>query len=149
MLCFKSLWHSDAIWRHRSGSTLAQVMTLPGITKPFREQCWLIISKVQWQSSQSNFRRDNPATKLNWRLLIKIISISQGPMSSCSLTPMHRVSNFTLQVVLITLDVKFQDRIMSVKQMWHHSIQHHPYTMATVLSKQTVLVKCVHEVCYI
>ena len=45
---FNSLWASDAIWRHRSESTLAQVMACC-LTAPshYLNQCWLIISKVQ------------------------------------------------------------------------------------------------------
>ena len=46
-----SLWPSDAIWRQRSGSTLAQVMAC-WLTAPshYLNQCWLIISEVQWHS---------------------------------------------------------------------------------------------------
>ena len=48
---FDSLWPSDAIWWHRSRSALAEVMagwlTAPG---HYLNQCWLIISKVQWHS---------------------------------------------------------------------------------------------------
>ena len=49
---FNSLRPSDAIWRHRSGSTLAQVMACC-LTAPshYLNQCWLIISKVEWHSS--------------------------------------------------------------------------------------------------
>ena len=45
--CFNSLRPSDAIWRQRSGSTLAQVMTCC-LTAPshYLNQCWLIIIKV-------------------------------------------------------------------------------------------------------
>ena len=45
-----SLWPSDTIWRQRSGSTLAQVMACC-LTAPshYLNQCWLIISEVQWQ----------------------------------------------------------------------------------------------------
>ena len=45
---FNSLWPSDAIWRQRSGSTLAQVMACC-LTAPsyYLNQCWLIISKAQ------------------------------------------------------------------------------------------------------
>ena len=41
------LWPSDAIWRQRSGSTLAQVMACY-LTAPshYLNQCWLIIRKV-------------------------------------------------------------------------------------------------------
>ena len=54
-----SLWPRDAIWRQRSGSTLAQVMACC-LTAPshYLKQCWLIISEVQWHSYQSNFTRD-------------------------------------------------------------------------------------------
>ena len=48
-----SLWPSDAIWWQRSGSTLAQVMACC-LTAPshYLNQCWLIISKVLWHSSE-------------------------------------------------------------------------------------------------
>ena len=42
-----SLWSSDAIWRHRFGSRLAQVMACC-LTASSHYQCWLNISKVQW-----------------------------------------------------------------------------------------------------
>ena len=59
---FNSLWPSDAIWRHRTGSTLAQVMACC-LTAPshYLNQCWLIISKVQSYSSGSHFTKDTPA----------------------------------------------------------------------------------------
>ena len=58
LFSFNSLWPSDTIWRHESGSTLAQVMACC-LTAPshYLNQSWLIISKVQWQSSESNFTR--------------------------------------------------------------------------------------------
>ena len=58
-----SLRPSDAIWRHRSGSTLDQVMACC-LTAPshYLNQCWPIISKVLWHSSEGNFIRDNSAT---------------------------------------------------------------------------------------
>ena len=61
--CVNSLRRSDAIWRHRSGSTLAQVMACC-LTAPshYLNQCWLIISKVFWHSSEGNFLRDTSAT---------------------------------------------------------------------------------------
>ena len=67
-----SLRPSDAIWRHRSGSTLAQVMACClAAPSHYLNHCWLIISKVQWHSSEGNFVRDTSATihlKLNWNL---------------------------------------------------------------------------------
>ena len=57
-----SLWPSDTIWRHKSGSTLAQLMACC-LTAPshYLNQCWLIISRVQWHSSECNFTRDTSA----------------------------------------------------------------------------------------
>ena len=66
---FNSLWPSDAIWRQRSGSTLAQVMAWC-LTAPshYLNQCWLIIRKVEWHSSKGKFTRDNSAIN-HWNYL--------------------------------------------------------------------------------
>ena len=52
-----SLGPSDAIWRQRSGSTLARVMACC-LTAPshYLNQCWLVISVVLWHSPEGNFR---------------------------------------------------------------------------------------------
>ena len=57
-----SLWPSDTIWRHTSGSTWVQVMACC-LTAPshYLNQCWLIISKIQWHSSECNFTWDASA----------------------------------------------------------------------------------------
>ena len=46
-----SLWPGDTIWQQRSGSTLAQVIAC-WLMAPshYLNQCWLIISMVQWHS---------------------------------------------------------------------------------------------------
>ena len=50
------MWTSDAIWRHRAGSTLAQVMDCCLIApRHYLNQCWLLIREVLWQSPESNF----------------------------------------------------------------------------------------------
>ena len=56
---FNSFGPSDAIWRQRSGSTLAQVMACC-LTAPshYLNQCSLMISKIQSHSSNVNFTRD-------------------------------------------------------------------------------------------
>ena len=56
-----SLWPSDAIWRQRSWSTLAQVMACC-LTAPshYLNQCWLIISEVQRHSPDRNLMRYVP-----------------------------------------------------------------------------------------
>ena len=60
---FNSLWPSDAIWRHRLGSTLAWVMACC-LTAPshYLNHCWLITSTVQWYSSEGNLIRYTSAT---------------------------------------------------------------------------------------
>ena len=51
-----SLWPSDAIWRQRSGSKLVQAMACYLTAQSLNlNQCWLIISDVQWHSSEDNF----------------------------------------------------------------------------------------------
>ena len=64
-----SLGPNYAIWRQRSGSTLAQVMACC-LTAPshYLNQCWLIIRKAQWYSSEDNFRSDISATN-HWNKL--------------------------------------------------------------------------------
>ena len=63
---------SDAIWWHRAGSTLAQVMACC-LTAPshYLNQCWLI-TLVQWCSSEGNFALDisQPSvTKINLKII--------------------------------------------------------------------------------
>ena len=55
--CCATLRPSDTIWRHRSGSILAQVMACC-LTAPshYLNQCWLIISKVLWHSSEGSYQ---------------------------------------------------------------------------------------------
>ena len=63
-LCFfNTAWSSDAVWRQRSGPTLAQAMTYCMNTpSPYLNQCWLIISKVPWKF---NFIRRSEGSNKN------------------------------------------------------------------------------------
>ena len=72
---FNSLWPSDTISRHKSGSTLAQVMACC-LTAPshYLNQCWLTISNVQWHPSLSNFTRDASAIS-HWNQLENYLPI--------------------------------------------------------------------------
>ena len=57
-----SLWPSDAIWHQWSWSSLVQVMAYCLTARSqYQNLCWLIISKVQWHSSEGNFIRDTSA----------------------------------------------------------------------------------------
>ena len=64
-----SLGPSDAIWWQRSGSPLAQVMACSLMAPShYLNQCWLIISKVEWHSSKGKFTRDTSAIN-HWNYL--------------------------------------------------------------------------------
>ena len=69
MMPFNSLGPSDAIWRQRSGSTLAQVMACCLMAPShYLNQCWLTISKIKWRSSKGKFTRDTSAIN-HWNYL--------------------------------------------------------------------------------
>ena len=60
-----SLCPSDAIRRHRTTSTSAQVMACCLMAPShYLNQCWLIIDKVQWHSGDGNFTKDTSITNL-------------------------------------------------------------------------------------
>ena len=69
-LWFNSLWASDIIWSHRSGSTLAQVMAgCCQATSHYLNQCWLITCEVLWHSSEANFA-ENAQNMSAWKIWI-------------------------------------------------------------------------------
>ena len=50
---FNSSWTSGAIWRHKAGTTLAQVIACCLMAPSHRtNKCWHIINKFSWHSSQ-------------------------------------------------------------------------------------------------
>ena len=67
-----SLWPSDAIWRQGSRLTLVQVMACC-LTAPshYLNQCWLIITKVQWCSSEAvSLKKSQPSvTKISMKII--------------------------------------------------------------------------------
>ena len=68
---FDSLRPSDAIWQQWSGSTLAQVIACCLMAPShYLNQCWLVISKVEWHSSEGEFTRDTSAIN-HWNYLKK------------------------------------------------------------------------------
>ena len=91
-----SLWRSDAIWGHRTGSTLAQVMAWCLMAPShYLNQCWCIISRVLHHSLNSSPPRQNRRQFgrrlskmhfLEWKfcILIKISlkSVSKGPIDN-------------------------------------------------------------------
>ena len=78
----KSWWHSDAIWRHRSGPTLAQIMAWC-LTAPshYLSQCYLIANKVIWGHFHDKIWRYQSVSQ-DWKYHYQnCIQISQGTMS--------------------------------------------------------------------
>ena len=75
-----SLWPSDAIWPHRSGSTLAQVMAWCLMAPShYLNQCCLI-SMVMCHSSEDSFTISHQSLKSVWKLLVSnFIKSFQGP----------------------------------------------------------------------
>ena len=73
---FNSLWPGDAIWRIRTGSTLAQVVAYCPMTPSYYlNLCSLFIGEAQWQSLESNFTKrylSHRSLKLAWKLLNQI-----------------------------------------------------------------------------
>ena len=76
-----SMWPNDAIRWHRSGSTLAQVMGCC-LTAPshYLNQCWLIISKVLYHSSEDLIKNQKKlwryqSVKQAWKLKIEVLKL--------------------------------------------------------------------------
>ena len=57
---FKSLWPSDTISRHRSGSTLAEVMARVMAPSHYLNQYWFILSRVLWHLLEDSSTENNP-----------------------------------------------------------------------------------------
>ena len=89
-MLINSLWPSDILWQQRSGSALAQVMACClAAPSHYLNQCWLIISKVQWHSSEGNFTKDASATEISLKNYLSKISF-KSPIFHWSIHPnMH------------------------------------------------------------
>ena len=90
-----SLGPSDAIWRQKSGTTLPQVMACC-LTAPshYLNQCWLIIRKVQWCSSEDNFISNT--TEIILKMIYKIFH-SNLPVNNWHYSHTKTKSNKTQQ----------------------------------------------------
>ena len=77
-----SLWPSDAIWRQRSGTTLAQVMDCClTAASHYLNQCWLIIKKVLWRIHfrvlSQEIRRPS-VTRISLKIIHQIVNQIRG-----------------------------------------------------------------------
>ena len=121
-----SLWPSDAILRHISGSTLAQVMA-GCMTAPNHclNQYWLLISKVLGHSHESNFLL--VAKPLFFIMSIKIVfqnycHISQRPMSELTHDFLHMLHKLRLGVTLHEICIVFA--LCSSGFLTYHGIEY-------------------------
>ena len=85
-----SLWPSEAIWWQGSRSTLVQVMACClTTTSHYLNQCWLVITKVQWCSSEGNFtfnrHHSHQSLKLAWCVKVKLERLSCSWRVTCQL----------------------------------------------------------------
>ena len=137
MLCFwtlfYSLWPRDAIWWHRSGSTLAQVMACCLMAPShYLSQCWFIIIDVLWHSSVSQVPKKliynkcleiallqlQPhlpgANELNISVLHHIPSSNITeitPMQYYVSLPHKNITNHGINYIILTLIVTFDTTI--------------------------------------
>ena len=59
-MSFNSLWSSDTIWQHNSGSTFAQVMVCClMVPRHYLNQYWLIMKVILWHSPESSLSYDH------------------------------------------------------------------------------------------
>ena len=96
-----SLWSSDGIWWHRSGSTLVQVMAW-FVMAPSHclNQCWLLISGDQWHSPDSNFTASAQATILHNDWLDWICLMTTHVLQDISAVLFYTMS---LKIILLEL----------------------------------------------
>ena len=60
-----SLWHSDVVWWHRSGSILAlEIVCCLTAPRHYLNQCQLLMSEVHWHSPECDFTASGLATIL-------------------------------------------------------------------------------------
>ena len=107
------IWPSGAIWRHRSGPTLAQVMACC-LTAPshYMNQCWLVINKAQWHSSECDLSCDNSAIN-HWNQFKKIrilnwIQMCQGGNGSWLVTATYWITSHVASLTINSIFQKMQ-----------------------------------------
>ena len=117
-LSFNSLGPSDAIWHWRSWSTLVQVMACC-LSAPshYLNQCWLIISKVLWHSSEDTITRRFEDTDQFSKIEDYIFKITLR-------SPRGQWVNLLYFVVILYIKIFFC-RVMQRVSSWdlHHCVQ--------------------------
>ena len=125
-----SLWPSDAIWQRESRSTLAQVMARC-LTAPshYLNQCWLIINKVQWNSSEGNFTKDTSAIN-HWNEFQNYLSkvLFKSPRGQCvnvfgdgTDETFTTASKLNHHIMIISLQIYKLELLVLISLQWHGS----------------------------
>ena len=122
-----SLWPNDAIWRHRSRSTLAQVMAYC-LTAPshYLNQCWLIFSKVQWHSVEDNLTRDslpfNPWNKLENYLSKILFKSFRDQWVNVPTWPEKCNCSHQINQTYYLLPHKNKSRLLRIDSVWTYKV---------------------------
>ena len=127
------LTHSHAIWPHRSGSTLAQVMACC-LRSPSQwlNQCWLSITGVLWHSSESSFTRS--ACELNlWHRL------DARPCMWPSILTLAKSLTLSFQGQILYLLHHRKNGSLATKQKQTYQLNGRPQMLPSILTLTTTL----------
>ena len=113
-----SLWPSEAIWPHRSGSTLAQIMACR-LTAPshYLHQCRIIIGEVLRNSHEINCAEMLKVPFLSMGL--KVINLKLQPHISGASEIMQLQSEFKFLCVVFPKLRHFRGKYI-LTQFWHY-----------------------------
>ena len=99
---FNPLWPSYVTWQHNSGSTLPHVMACCLMAwSHYLNKCWLIISKVQWHSSENKLHKRiikirSKSKRVKSFQQTRHVTCSQQPTSTAILILLHPASSTLL-----------------------------------------------------
>ena len=131
-----SISPSDALWPHRSGSTLDQVIAwCLRAPSHYLNQCWLIISEVLWHTPEGNFHGRCSFLDMS----LKICNLRLQPLLRASVFTSHC---WFSQKILIIDTPKFNlwgwdifcllwvESIVNIEAwvpLWHNFLQNTPF----------------------
>ena len=130
-----SLGPSDAIWRWRSWSTLVQVMACCLMAPShYLNQCWLIISKVLWHSSEDIIIRSPRGQWVD--ILIRLVLTTWKHIHTCPHfnikavfpgmgIPIVKISwswDHLIFIMGIPIPIRWHDQIV-IEKIWKHFLQ--------------------------
>ena len=111
---FDLLWPSNAIWRYRSRSTLAQVIACCLVPSHYLNQCCHTINKIMWHSPKTDISWSSRDIRfVKWVSKIHLwnnFHIIQGPVSYVDRAKITQVLPSIISSTLVT----YYDRIRSL-----------------------------------